>query len=87
MGLEMLPRWACPLWWPWRWETSDQFDMIFHPVFLPKRDAVVVSWEWCVDLKRGWGWLFYFPHLLYLLTYLPVTCRWSFELYSRRGTR
>ena len=82
MGLQMLPKWACPDWWPWRWEMCHEFRSISHPVFFPKRDGVIVSWEWCVDLKWEWGWLFYFPHLLYLATFLPTTCRWSL---TRRG--
>jgi hypothetical protein len=77
MVLQMLPRWACPDWWPWRWRMCHDWQMITHPVFLG-RDAVTVSWDWCLDLRKGWGWLFYFPHLMYLLTYLPTTCKWSF---------
>jgi hypothetical protein len=72
MGLQMLPKWACPDWWPVRWEMDIDTMSIIHPVLLG-RDGIICTWEWCVYLRRGWGWVFYFPHLLYLLTYLPTT--------------
>jgi len=74
----LLPKWASPSWWPWRWEHNKEFRWWTHRVFFG-RDEIILWDDWLEGLPRGWVWLVYTPHLCYLLTFLP-----SLGAYSRR---